>query len=144
MEGVHENGSSPVTGCSGIQDSKTAAGKRQLKVPEVLVPHLLRLATGRAQNTYLFSHAQHRARAQDWAREQVEQMCKLAAVPRVTPHGLRGTIVTIAREASATSQLVTATLGHASPAITEAAYIDCEPAASAERASRARRRTAGD
>ena len=90
----------------------------------MLVPHLVRLAGRRLPAAPLFAHAATRKRAQDWAREQVTRICKLAGVPRVTPHGLRGTAATIAREAGATSQLVAATLGHASPAIIEAAYID--------------------
>jgi len=78
-------------------------------------------------------HAARRKRAQDWAREQLRRICKLAHTPPVTPQGLRGTAATIAREAGATSQLVAATLGHASPAITEAAYIDRGRAEAAER-----------
>jgi integrase len=107
-----------------IPDSKTEAGRRQLEVPDALGPHLVRLARRRLPAAPLFAHAATRKRAQDWAREQVTRICKLAGVPRVTPHGLRGTAATIAREAGATSQLVAAALGHASPAITEAAYID--------------------
>ena len=119
-----------------IPDSKTEAGRRQLEAPDVLVPHLVRLAARRLPAAPLFAHAATRKRAQDWARELVTRICKLAGVPRVTPHGLRGTAATIAREAGATSQLVAATLGHASPAITEAAYID------RGRAEVAQRRTA--
>jgi len=116
-----------------IPDSKTEAGRRQLEVPDALVPHLVRLAGRRLPAAPLFAHAARRKRAQDWAREQVTRICKLAGVPRVTPHGLRGTAATIAREAGATSQLVAATLGHASPAITEAAYIDSGRAQAAQR-----------
>jgi integrase len=73
------------------------------------------------------------ARAQDWAREQVTRLCKLAGVPRVTPQGLRGTLATLGREVGHTSQHVTDMLGHATPAITERAYIDSERAAAAAR-----------
>jgi len=119
-----------------IPDSKTEAGRRQLEVPDVLVPHLVQLTGRRLPAAPLFAHAATRKRAQDWAREQVTRICKLAGVPRVTPHGLRGTAATIAREAGATSQLVAATLGHASPAITEVVYND------SGRAQAALRRTA--
>lgn len=116
-----------------IPDSKTEAGRRQLEVPDVLVPHFQRLTARRPALAKLFAHAAVRARPQDWAREQVTRICKAAGVPRVTPHGLRGTAATIAREAGATSQLVAATLGHASTAITEAAYIDRGRAETASR-----------
>jgi integrase len=116
-----------------IPDSKTDAGRRQLEVPDVLVPHFQRLTARRPAMAKLFAGAAHRARAQDWAREQVTRICKAAGVPRVTPHGLRGTAATIAKEAGATSQLVAATLGHASSAITDAAYIDRSRAETAAR-----------
>lgn len=117
-----------------IPDSKTDAGRRQLEVPAVLQPGLSRLATDRPADAPLFAHAATRKRAQDWAREQVRRLCKLAGVPEVTPHGLRGTQATIGRAAGATPEMVAATLGHASTAITTGgAYIDQAEAAKADR-----------
>lgn len=116
-----------------IPDAKTEAGRRQLAVPLELAPHLARLAAGRSGHEPLFAHAATRARAQDWAREQVTRICALAGVPRVTPHGLRGTLATMSRELGNLSQQVATLLGHASPAITERAYIDGERAAVAAR-----------
>lgn len=117
-----------------VRDSKTEAGRRQIEVPAVLQPGLLRLARGRAADAPLFSHATTRARPQDWAREQVWRICKLAGVPEVGPHGLRGTHATIADTAGATPELVAATLGHASTGITTGgAYIDRQQAAAAKR-----------
>jgi len=108
-----------------IPDSKTEAGRRQIDVPAVLQPGLVRLAADRPAHEPLFEHASTRARPQDWAREQVWRICKLAGVPEVGPHGLRGTHATIADSAGATAELVAATLGHASTAITTGgAYID--------------------
>ena len=54
-------------------------------------------------------------------------------VPRVTPQGLRGTLATLGREVGQTSQRIADMLGHATPAITEGAYIDSERAAAAAR-----------
>ena len=48
-------------------------------------------------------------------------------------HGLRGTQGTLAVEAGATSKLVSASLGHASTAITESAYLDMERVGAAQR-----------
>jgi len=117
-----------------IPDSKTEAGRRQIDVPAQLAPHLLRLASGKLPAAPLFAHAATRARPQDWAREQVTRLCKLAGVPRVTPQGLRGTLATMGREVGNTSQQVADLLGHASPAITEGgAYVDRQRAAAAAR-----------
>lgn len=117
-----------------VPDSKTEAGRRQIEVPAVLQPGLLRLAHARAPDAPLFAHAVTRARPQDWAREQVWRICKLAGVPRVGPHGLRGTHATIADTAGATAELVAATLGHASTGITTGgAYIDKRQAEAARR-----------
>ena len=117
-----------------VPDSKTEAGRRQIEVPAVLRPGLLRLAAGRKPDEPLFAHAATRARPQDWAREQVWRICKLAGVPQVGPHGLRGTHATIADHAGATAELVAATLGHASTAITTGgAYIDKREAEAAAR-----------
>jgi integrase len=117
-----------------IPDSKTEAGRRQIEVPAVLQPGLSRLAERRPADAPLFAHAATRARPQDWAREQVWRICKLAGVPEVTPHGLRGTQATLGRAAGATPELVAATLGHASTAITTGgAYIDKQQAAAADR-----------
>lgn len=117
-----------------IPDSKTQAGRRQLGVPEQLAPHLHRLAAARPASALLFAHAEHRVRPQDWAREQVTRLCRIAGVPRVTPQGLRGTLATMGREVGNTSQQVADLLGHASPAITEGgAYVDGGRAAAAAR-----------
>lgn len=117
-----------------VPDSKTEAGRRQIEVPEVLRHGLLRLAADRAPDAPLFAHASTRARPQDWAREQVWRICKLAGVPRVGPHGLRGTHATIADTAGATPELVAETLGHASTGITTGgSYIDKRQAEAARR-----------
>lgn len=118
-----------------VPNSKTAAGRRELGVPQQLAPHLADLAAGRPPAAPLFEHAAGRARAQDWAREQVTRICKLAGVPRVTPQGLRGTLATMGREIGHTSQQVADLLGHASPVITNRSYIDGERAAAADRAA---------
>lgn len=56
----------------------------------------------------------------------VRRWCGLAGVPVVSPHGLRGTHATLATRAGATSQLVAGSLGHSSPAVTEAHYTQAE------------------
>jgi integrase len=118
-----------------IPDSKTEAGRRQIDVPVQLAPLLRRLTRGRLPQAPLFAHTVTRVRPQDWAREQVWRLCKLAGVPEVTPQGLRGTLATLGREVNRTSQEVADMLGHASPQITESAYIDRQRAGAADRAA---------
>ena len=50
-----------------IPDSKTAAGRRRLEVPEVLQPHLRGLAEAKLPNAPLFGH-----HWRDWPRKQVK------------------------------------------------------------------------
>ena len=74
-----------------IPKSKTRAGVRQLAVPAVLQPRLRELTTGKHPDERIFGgmtrHALH---------YHVVRFSELAGVPRVTPHGLRGTFATLA------------------------------------------------
>ena len=86
---------------------------------------LLKQAMGKPSEGYLFAaktKTGHRGRT--WLREAVKRVCKEAKVPRVCPHGLRGTHATLAREAGATGHLVAKQLGHGSVRVTEEHYIE--------------------
>lgn len=100
--------------------AKTYAGVRCLEVPALLRPLLLELARGRAGDAPLFGAE---APSRYWLHYHVARLCRAARVPVVPPHGLRGSHATIATRAGQTGHAVAAALGHASPAITEAAYI---------------------
>ncbi len=73
-----------------IPKSKTAAGVRQLAIPSALRLRLLGLLTGLAPQDPVFPgmtrHALH---------YHTVRFARLAGVPRVTPHGLRGTFATL-------------------------------------------------
>lgn len=109
-----------------IPDSKTLAGRRCLEIPELLQPHLLRIARGKGGTAPLFGDVDRH-----WVRHHCLRLCKIAGVPEVTPHGLRGTAATIATPNGAVSHQVAAALGHASTAITARAYVDRTSAAQA-------------
>jgi integrase len=111
-----------------IPASKTAAGKRQLEVPEVLRPHLARLAKDRAGGEPLFG--QH---WRDWPRKWVQRICKKAGVPPVTAHGMRGLHATLAVERGATGPLVAAAMGHESFTTTAQSYADPKAVETAKR-----------
>jgi len=102
-----------------IDDSKTDSGRRTLEVPDPLRPMLLALAEDRDSGEPLIID-----RHRDWLTRNVRRLCAVADVPTVTPHGLRGTHATLARDAGATGHLVAGALGHASEAVTEAHYLE--------------------
>jgi len=79
------------------------------------------LAKGKGSEVPLFG--QH---WRDWIRKQVKRICKLAKVPEVTAHGMRGLQGTMAVAAGATGDLVAASLRHESFAISERSYVKRE------------------
>jgi integrase len=54
-----------------IPDSKTDAGKRTLRVPDVLHPYLQRLVSNQKPDAHLFGK-----HWRDWPREWVQRICK--------------------------------------------------------------------
>jgi integrase len=58
--------------------------------------------------------------------KQVKKLCAAAKVPEVTAHGLRGGHASVAVEAGLSPLVVAASLGHASPSMTVAAYAQAE------------------
>jgi integrase len=107
-----------------IPESKTDSGKRSVEIPDVLRPHLLRLAAGKPPEAPIFADSDGAPRTRYWLYYHVGRLCDLAKVPRISPQGLRGGHASMATGAGATSRLVAEQLGHAGPSITEAAYID--------------------
>jgi integrase len=102
-----------------IPDSKTESGRRFIDVPDALRTFLVALAKDKLPEARLFG-----ALTRHQARRMVLSVCKLASVPEVGPHGLRGTHVSLARERGATSQLIAAAVGHSSyEAVTARHYV---------------------
>ena len=100
-----------------IERAKTRAGDRRLEVPEVLRPQLAALVAGRAPDAPLFGdHDRH------WVGYHVRRLCRLAKVPVVCPHGLRGTQSSIAARAVPVEH-VAAALGQTGPAVTRRHYL---------------------
>ncbi len=88
-----------------IPDAKTEAGRRTIQVPAVLRALLRQRAqdTGSRPDGRLFPHDR------SWVLQNVKRLClcRLAGVPEVTAHGLRGLHATLATRVGTT--------GHASP-----------------------------
>jgi len=105
-----------------IDRAKTRAGDRHLEVPEVLRDALIALCRDkdgkpREGTAKLFVGVDRH-----WVGYHVRRLCRVAKVPEVCPHGLRGTQSSIGAEAVSV-QHVAAALGHAGPAITRRHYL---------------------
>jgi integrase len=99
-----------------VADSKTEAGRRTVEVPRrpaALRRLLLDLAGDRPGDELLFG-----PHWRDWPREQVQRICEIAGVPKITAHGLRGQHASLAVAAGQTAEAVARTLGHADDRVT--------------------------
>jgi integrase len=110
-----------------IPDSKTEAGKRTLRVPEVLHPYLQRLAANKRPDARLFGK-----HWRDWPREWVQEICTKAGVPVVCAHSMRGLHSTLAMDAGVTGHVVAASLGHERVSTTMQSYAKAEAVAGAQ------------
>jgi integrase len=108
---------------------KTEAARRRLEVPELIRSLLLTRAEGRAGEQPLFGVSRFSVRW--WVRK----ICRLAGVPVVSAHGLRGTHSTLATTAGATAHFVISAMGHTSFDVTRKHYL----APGVEENARARR-----
>jgi integrase len=110
-----------------VPTSKTEAGKRVLEVAPVLVPLLWALAKDRKPDEPLFG-----VHWRDWPRKWVQQICRLAGVPLITAHGMRGTHASLATRFGSTSRAVMAAMGHTSEKVTLQSYTDFSALAEAQ------------
>lgn len=85
------------------ETTKTDAGERRLE----LTPELSDRLRALAPSGPLFP-----GKTRYWVLYHVKRLCRVAGVPEVTAHGLRGTHSTLATEAGAAAALVQAQLGH--------------------------------
>jgi len=105
-----------------IPDAKTPAGRRTLEVPHVLRAHLLACAEGKSADQYVFEAEDGKPHWRDWILKNVRRICRLAGVPEVTAHYMRGQLATITAERGLAGHAIAATLGHADPRTTMHAY----------------------
>ena len=98
----------------GIDQGKTANARRHLEVPEPLQPYFLRRAEGKQTDEFLFAlGARSRRPCQHQRlREMVHSICRIARVPRVCTHSLRGLWATLAVGTGVASHAVAESLGH--------------------------------
>ena len=97
-----------------IGESKTAAGRRRLGVPDFLQPYLKELTRSKLPTAPIFTTAKSQGGPPDraWPRKWVKRICKASGVMRVCAHSMRGLFSTLGLELGITPQAVAATLGH--------------------------------
>lgn len=105
-----------------IPDAKTEAGKRTVKVPKGLQPYLQRLALDKLPNAFLFPGKTGGQPDRAWPRKWVKRICRLARVPEVCAHSMRGLHATVAIEAGVSPDAVAHSLGHESSNMTLSNY----------------------
>ena len=115
-----------------IPDGKTHNARRRPHVPEFLRVHLLAAIAGKESSDFVFGSSRgtqpvflrgDNSRG-TFLRRKVHEICKLAGVPIVCPHSLRGLHATLAVRQGISSVAVAAALGHGSFAITARHYAD--------------------
>jgi integrase len=109
-----------------IEVGKTKRSRRTLEVPAVLRPYVLSLAKDRAPDEQLLgrrSTKRGNKRGRQWLRHWLAVFCDEAKIPQVCSHSLRGLHATLATEAGVSAHAVASALGHTTPAVTHAHYI---------------------
>lgn len=115
-----------------IENGKTVDSDRHASIGDELAALLVKHAGRRDPHAPLFV-ADGRVDRKGWLKDHCVRICKLAAVPRVTPHGLRGTggQATLMR---VVMSMVQASMGHApGTSVTRDHYLGADAMAEAER-----------
>lgn len=90
-----------------IRESKTEGSDREIEIPDYLRARLLPLIAGRPPGERIFGSMSRHA-----LHYHTVKFCRLAGVPRVTPHGLRGSGATNKVRGGNSLEDVAAWLGH--------------------------------
>lgn len=107
-----------------IDDAKTEAGERVLEIPDVLWPLITEQMADKLPMAPLFpATGESGFHDRQWPCKQTKRICGILGLPKVTAHGLRGTHASLARQAGATSHLVSKQLGHSNTRVTDEHYV---------------------
>jgi len=115
-----------------IPSGKTKNARRRLKIPDQIRPLILARIEGREPDSLLFYPSSHKAHHNGYYGVQLARLCRLAGVPVVCPHSLRGMHATLALEGGATGDAVAKALGHGSFEITKTHYASASSVANNE------------
>lgn len=107
-----------------VEGTKTKNARRLLAIAPVLRDLLARRVESLGPESLIFADDDRATPLPtDHLFKKLHKFCKLAGIPSVCPHSLRGLHSSLAVEAGATSAVVAAALGHGSDAITLKHYI---------------------
>ena len=115
-----------------VPSGKTKNAKRRLKIPEQIRPIVLKRLEKTEPGGLLFYPADHKKHHNGYYRAQLARLCRLAGVPVVCPHSLRGMHATLALEGGATGDAVAKALGHGSFEMTKTHYASASSVANNE------------
>jgi integrase len=87
-----------------------------------LRPFLIACCEGKKPEQYLFEAEGGGPHWRDWVQSNVQRICDLAAVPRVTAYYMRGQLATITSERGLVGHILAAHLGHESEKMAQRAY----------------------
>jgi integrase len=105
-----------------VEDGKTEARNAPVEVPDELRELLRAQAKGKDALGYLFPAAGGGAHWRDWPAENVRRICRLAKVPEVCGHSMRGLHATVSYERGATGRLVADGLRHGHESVSKQSY----------------------
>lgn len=74
-----------------IVDGKNDESNQTVPIPEDLQPYMERLKAGKFPLQSIWTGYRGKPHRKGWVQDQVARICRLAGVPVVTAHGLRGT-----------------------------------------------------
>ncbi len=106
-----------------VPSGKTKNAKRRLKIPEQIRPLVLARIAGQEPDAPIFYPHHHKTHHNGYYGVQLARLCRIAGVPVVCPHSLRGMHATLALEGGATGDAVAKALGHGSFEMTKTHYV---------------------
>lgn len=108
-----------------VEGTKTRNAKRPLEIKSEPLRHrLLKLCQGRDSQSLIFGAHREQPYFNAYLYRRVRHFCRLAGVPVVCPHSLRGLHSTLAVARGASSRFVAEALGHGGDEVTKRHYID--------------------
>ena len=106
----------------GDWETKTEASRRPIELPSELQPLVLARCASKLPGALVFQASRGAQHHYTFVRRQVHRLCKLAGVPIVCAHSMRGLHATIAIQEGLSPRIVADTLGHESESMTLGHY----------------------
>lgn len=110
-----------------VTRGKTRNSRRDVEIFEDVAELLHAHTVGRPPNERVFAAKLRQKPKPPWMHKRLARFCKMANIPQICPHALRGLNATLAIEGGAPTHAVAAALGHSSFEVTKRHYA--EPAA---------------